>query len=1119
MIHPSSGADSTITYTGLEPIDMTGTTATDLVFNLPTVGGPTLNALLDDNGSSSRISGSTFETTTFADPSGSLTINRGFTGDKIQVNALPHFDAGLTIGSTGSEFNSVTFAGAVTLASGKNLSANASSTISLPNATSNLTTSGAGAISLTSLANISLGSGSSLTSGSGAIALSANQQGTPSSGNFIGINVSGGTITSTSGPVTLSGKGGNDAGGLQYGVHVQNGGVVGSGTSNTVLVTGTGGATAGDFNLGVDVDGTGSRITSGGGDVKVTGFGGGSAASAADYGVIAFGGGQITSGGTGKVTVQGTGGSTTGFVDVGVFVDSASGSSAITSNGGAVSVTGTGGGIGAGTQNYGVLVQNGGQISAGAGGTVTVTGTLGSGTGAFGIEIIASGAISTGSNATLNLIADSMDLSGSVSAGAGTVNLTEKTTGTLINLGAADVTAGPLPLTLGLTNSELGNITAGLLKIGDANSGSITVSAAISAPAGWNKLSLQTGAAIVDGNTVGADLTVTGLALRAVTGIGSSDSLDTAVSNLAVSNTTGGNVAVANTARSVVTSSAIDGLTGVANSGGGSVSLVAASPLTVNAPINAGTGAVNLTAAGNDQLLTISASVSGGADSTFTADKMAIGSAVNVGTANKLTLVPESIADSGDAINLGSVVDTTANTLELSSAEINNITAGTISIGDTNSGTITIGQPISRSSTNLNLTTGSNKNIAFNGSGSLSFSGGIVTLTTSGSGAISSTTGATIITVGGTGTISLKAASGNMGTSGSPLILSGANLDTTTSSNDNQFLSASSSITIDPTGLGAGTGTIELDAGTFKLGGSQRINDNTSLTLNGGTFDLNSFIETIGGLNGSSSGLVTNSTGTLGTLTVAGGGSFAGNVTGANTALTVGGATQTLTLSGNNTFGGLTTINAGDTLKAGSATALTSTTSVSDAGTLDLNGNSISVGPLSGTGIVLNNATATTPTLTVSVTTGTTAFGGTIQDHTAGTGTLAFTKSGAGNETLSATDTYTGTTTVSGGTLELTATGTIGNTTAVHVDGGTLQIDASQRINDAAPVTVGTTTTAGTLALQTFAETVAGVTLVNGSITGTLTGTLTGTSYNVQDGSVSAILAGAGVASRRMPQR
>ena len=206
-----------------------------------------------------------------------------------------------------------------------------------------------------------------------------------------------------------------------------------------------------------------------------------------------------------------------------------------------------------------------------------------------------------------------------------------------INLGAADTSGA-----LGLINTELGTITAALLKIGDANSGSITVSSAISAPVGWNTLSLRTGAGIVDGNTTGADLTVTNLALRAVTGIGSADALDTAVSNLAAANTTSGNVAVSNTGGLVVTSSAVDGLTGVTNSGGGSISLLAASPLTVNAPVNAGTGAVNLTAAGNDQLLTINATVSGGADSTFTADKMAIGSTVNVGAA-KLTLVPESM--------------------------------------------------------------------------------------------------------------------------------------------------------------------------------------------------------------------------------------------------------------------------------------------------------------------------------------------------------------------------------------------------------------------------------------------------------------------------------------------
>ena len=47
---------------------------------------------------------------------------------------------------------------------------------------------------------------------------------------------------------------------------------------------------------------------------------------------------------------------------------------------------------------------------------------------------------------------------------------------------------------------------------------------------------------------------------------------------------------------------------------------------------------------------------------------------------------------------------------------------------------------------------------------------------------------------------------------------------------------------------------------------------------------------------------------------------------------------------GNNTYGGLTTINSGDTLQAGSATALTSATGVTDNGTLDLDGNSLTIG-------------------------------------------------------------------------------------------------------------------------------------------------------------------------------
>src|SRR5262249_3230954 len=73
----------------------------------------------------------------------------------------------------------------------------------------------------------------------------------------------------------------------------------------------------------------------------------------------------------------------------------------------------------------------------------------------------------------------------------------------------------------------------------------------------------------------------------------------------------------------------------------------------------------------------------------------------------------------------------------------------------------------------------------------------------------------------------------------------------------------------------------------------------TNVSVAGGaTFDLNGVSATIGSLNGAASGIVTNSNTSAATLTVTGGGSLAGNITGANTALTVAGSAQTLTLSG-----------------------------------------------------------------------------------------------------------------------------------------------------------------------------------------------------------------------------
>mgnify|MGYP000909110720 CR=1 FL=1 len=72
----------------------------------------------------------------------SVTINRGNASDTISVNALPDFNAGLTIGGAATQFASITFAGAVTLATNQSLTGFATGTISLPNAASDLAVSG-----------------------------------------------------------------------------------------------------------------------------------------------------------------------------------------------------------------------------------------------------------------------------------------------------------------------------------------------------------------------------------------------------------------------------------------------------------------------------------------------------------------------------------------------------------------------------------------------------------------------------------------------------------------------------------------------------------------------------------------------------------------------------------------------------------------------------------------------------------------------------------------------------------------------------------------------------------------------------------------------------------------
>src|ERR1051326_7721632 len=97
----------TVTYTGLEPISNTGTT-TDVIFELP--AGPTAATLADDGtrgNTMSRLSGATFATTDFANPTASLTIKLGNSADTVTVNALPDFDASLAIGEAANKFATI----------------------------------------------------------------------------------------------------------------------------------------------------------------------------------------------------------------------------------------------------------------------------------------------------------------------------------------------------------------------------------------------------------------------------------------------------------------------------------------------------------------------------------------------------------------------------------------------------------------------------------------------------------------------------------------------------------------------------------------------------------------------------------------------------------------------------------------------------------------------------------------------------------------------------------------------------------------------------------------------------------------------------------------------------
>src|SRR5262249_12122456 len=106
-------------YAGLSPISNTGTSS-NIIFNLPSGDGDN-QAILEDNGnlgdglSQLRSGNGTFETTAFANPTASLTVNTGDDGETVTSARL---DGGFTApiavnGGAGADRLEVDFAGGV----------------------------------------------------------------------------------------------------------------------------------------------------------------------------------------------------------------------------------------------------------------------------------------------------------------------------------------------------------------------------------------------------------------------------------------------------------------------------------------------------------------------------------------------------------------------------------------------------------------------------------------------------------------------------------------------------------------------------------------------------------------------------------------------------------------------------------------------------------------------------------------------------------------------------------------------------------------------------------------------------------------------------------------------
>ena len=360
--------------------------------------------------------------------------------------------------------------------------------------------------------------------------------------------------------------------------------------------------------------------------------------------------------------------------------------------------------------NTTAVITEGGTIdlTTGAGGTFTDDGGN-----SAGISGLYSGTSFEGSVANAGNItsADDMIIDDVINAAGtstdGIVTLKAVSAGQVINLGT---TANAAPAgTLGLSDAELGMVTASLLRIGSmANTGGIIVTAAgvgtTNAANYGSTLSLITGGGITEPT---GTLTIANLAVQSV---GPADLQtgfpDNHISTLAANVTGAGASFLLNDDAAVPLSvGTVDGVNGITTNDG-PISLFTGQTTITDTPaaldVSSRGASISITGTFTNDANAVIDIAGGQITISSTSDTLMAGSSIN-SHAGRLVLYP---ASGGNLINLGGA--NAAGQLGLTAAELNTLfTTGVLQIGNSSQSTMTISAPIAPAhATTLDLETG-----------------------------------------------------------------------------------------------------------------------------------------------------------------------------------------------------------------------------------------------------------------------------------------------------------------------------------------------------------------------------------------------------------------------------